>query len=135
MVKLTAWLCVVVLCLSSDSWAVGSPQAAIRFEEIAAKAGVRVIHHTRKFHGKNADVLHMFTSGGAAVAVGDYDNDGFEDIFITDSDAGKPNHLFHNNGDMTFTDVAEQAGVAGGNDRQSIVSDALWFDYDNDARP
>jgi len=68
------------------------------------------------FHGKNADVLRMFTSGGAAVAVGDYDNDGFEDIFVTDSDAGKPNHLFHDNGNMTFTDVAVKAGVAGGNE-------------------
>ena len=35
---------------------------------------------------------------------------------------------------LTFTDVAEQAGVAGGNDPQSIVADALWFDYDNDGR-
>ena len=111
-----------------------SAQPAIRFEEIAAKAGVRVQHHTRTFHGKNADVLRMFTSGGAAVAVGDYDNDGFEDIFVTDSDAGKPNHLFHNNGNLTFTDVAVKAGVAGGNDPLSIVSDALWFDYDNDGK-
>ena len=35
---------------------------------------------------------------------------------------------------MTFTDVADQAGVAGGNDPLSIVADALWFDYDNDGR-
>jgi hypothetical protein len=35
---------------------------------------------------------------------------------------------------MTFTDVAEQAGVAGGNDPLSIVADAIWFDYDNDGR-
>ena len=76
----------------------------------------------------------MFTSGGAAAAVGDYDSDGFEDIFVTDSDAGKPNHLFHNNGNLTFTDVAEKAGVAGGNDPLSVVSDALWFDYDNDGK-
>jgi len=134
MVKLRAWLCVLAICASSDSWAAGDPQRSIRFEEIGTKAGVRVTHHTRKFHGKNADVLHMFTDGGAAVAVGDYDNDGFEDIFVTDSDVGKPNHLFHNNGDLTFNDVAEKAGVAGGNDPSSIVSDALWFDYDNDGK-
>ncbi|HKE31312.1 MAG TPA: CRTAC1 family protein [Candidatus Angelobacter sp.] len=134
MVKLRAWLCVLAICVSTESWAADGPQRSIRFEEIGMKAGVRVTHHTRKFHGKNADVLHMFTDGGAAVAVGDYDNDGFEDIFVTDSDAGKPNHLFHNNGDLTFTDVAEKAGVAGGNDPSSIVSDALWFDYDNDGK-
>jgi hypothetical protein len=76
----------------------------------------------------------MFTSGGASVAVGDYDGDGLDDLFVTDSATGKPNHLFHNNGNMTFTDVAVAAGVAGGNDPGTIVSDALWFDYDNDGR-
>jgi hypothetical protein len=134
MVKVKAYLCVLTLIMASNSWAGGGPETATRFEEIGSKAGVRVTHHTRQFRGKTADVLHMFTDGGAAVAVGDYDNDGFEDIFVTDSDAGKPNHLFHNNGDLTFTDVAEKAGVAGGNDPQSIVSDALWFDYDNDGK-
>jgi hypothetical protein len=132
--KANSYLCLFMLLAASNSWAVGGPQTVTRFEEIGAKAGIRVTHHTRAFHGKNAQVLHMFTSGGAAVAVGDYDNDGFEDIFVTDSEVGKPNHLFHNNGDLTFTDVAEKAGVAGGNDASSIVSDALWFDYDNDGK-
>ena len=106
----------------------------IQFQEIGAKAGVRQNHHTRVFSGKHADVLRMFSSGGAAAAVGDYDNDGFDDVFVTDSDAGKPNRLYHNNGDMTFTEVAEKAGVAGGNSPLAIVADALWFDYDNDGR-
>jgi hypothetical protein len=76
----------------------------------------------------------MFTSGGSSAAVGDYDGDGFDDIFVTDSDSGKPNHLFHNNGNMTFTDVAVAAGVSKGNDPDKIVADALWFDYDNDGK-
>src|SRR5579862_55243 len=109
-------------------------QAKIRFEEISAKAGVKVTHHSRKFKGPDGDVLGMFTSGGSSAAVGDYDGDGFDDIFVTDSDEGKPNHLFHNNGNGTFTDVAKEAGVAGGNDPLSIVADAVWFDYDNDGR-
>jgi enediyne biosynthesis protein E4 len=107
-------------------------QGTIRFEEIGARAGVRHVHHTRKFPGKYSEVLQMFTSGGAAVAVGDYDNDGYDDIFLTDSDLGQPNRLYHNNGDLTFTDVTEHASVAGGNDAKSIVSAAVWFDYDND---
>jgi enediyne biosynthesis protein E4 len=118
---------------------VSSPPAAwcasgstVRFEDITAKAGINIRHHMRTYHGKNADVLRMFTGGGAAVAVGDYDNDGYEDLFITDSEEGQPNHLFHNNHDGTFTDVAPEAGVAGGNDASNIVSDAIWFDYDND---
>jgi hypothetical protein len=105
---------------------------SIRFQEIGEKARVRFTHHTRVFPGKSADVLRMFTSGGAAAAVGDFDNDGLDDIFLTDSDKGRPHHLMRNNGDLTFTEVTETAGVGGGNDPLSICADALWFDYDND---
>ena len=104
-----------------------------KFEEIGERAGVRLVHSTRKFGDRHkAQVLEMFTDGGAAVAVGDYNADGFDDLFVVDSDEGKPHHLMRNNGDMTFTNVAEQAGVTGGNDALSICADALWFDYDND---
>ena len=106
--------------------------AVIRFEEIGEKAGARYMHHTRGFKGEKAEVLEMFTSGGSAVAVGDYNNDGYDDLFLVDSDTGTPHHLLRNNGNMTFTDVTETAGVGGGNDSLSICADALWFDYDND---
>src|SRR5207248_10460334 len=114
-------------------WAVDGIEAKIRFTEIAGKAGIQTMHHTRHFNGKTADVLRMFTSGGSSAAVGDYDGDGFDDLFITDSDSGKANHLFHNNGNMTFMEVPS-AGVSKGNDPDAIVADALWFDYDNDGR-
>ncbi len=107
----------------------------IRFEEIGQDAGVRLVHSTRQFTGQHkAQVLEMFTDGGSASAVGDYNNDGFDDLFVTDSDVGKLNHLMRNNGDMTFTDVAVATGVSGGNDAASIVADALWLDYNNDGR-
>ncbi|MSO19554.1 MAG: CRTAC1 family protein [Acidobacteria bacterium] len=106
---------------------------AIRFAEIGEKAGVRHVHQTRKFKGAHGDVLGMFTSGGSSVAVGDFDNDGWDDMFVTSSDEGKFNKLFRNSHNGTFEDVTEEAGeVAHGNDPLSIVSDALWFDYDND---
>jgi hypothetical protein len=104
----------------------------IKFQEIGQKAGVRHVHQTRRFNGKKADVLRMFTSGGAAAAAGDFDNDGDDDLFVTDSNTGRPNKLYRNNGDLTFSDVTDAAGVGGGNDPLSIVADALWFDYDND---
>ena len=64
---------------------------------------------------------------GMGVAVADYDNDGYPDIFVTSY--GK-NMLYHNNQDGTFTDVTEKAGVAGG----GWSASAGFFDYDNDGR-
>jgi hypothetical protein len=128
-----AWIA-VALGLPAAVWAVEGIEAKIRFADVTKQSGVQVVHHTRHFTGPTADVLRMFTSGGSSAAVGDYDGDGFDDIFVTDSDSGKPNHLFHNNGNMTFTDVAVAAGVVKGNDPDKIVADALWFDYDNDGK-
>jgi hypothetical protein len=128
---------VLALCLFACATAIAQSVsgAAIRFEDVTSRAGINIRHRIRSYRGKNADVLRMFTGGGAAVAVGDYDDDGYEDLFLTDSENGRANHLFHNNGDGTFTDVAQEAGVAGGNDAMNIVSDAIWFDYDNDGLP
>ncbi|MDP6038118.1 MAG: VCBS repeat-containing protein, partial [Candidatus Latescibacteria bacterium] len=110
-----------------------SAQPVPLFEEIGEKAGVRFVHSTRKFGDRHkAQVLQMFTDGGAAVAVGDYNDDGFDDLFVVDSDEGKPHHLMRNNGDLTFTDVAVKLSVERGNDPLSICADALWFDYNND---
>jgi hypothetical protein len=111
----------------------------IRFEEISVQAGAHIPHHARVFAGKGGAVLSLFPGGGAAVAVADYDNDGYDDVFVTESGTNMPNHLLHNNGPdkdgrITFTDMTAVAGVAGGNDPHAEVTGALWFDYDNDGR-
>jgi hypothetical protein len=66
-------------------------------------------------------------SYGMGVAVGDYDNDGWPDLYVTN--VGR-NILYHNNGDGTFTDVTEKAGVAGG----GWSAGAAFVDYDRDGR-
>jgi enediyne biosynthesis protein E4 len=64
---------------------------------------------------------------GQGVAVGDYDGDGFPDVYVTQYGRSI---LYHNNRDGTFTDVTEKAGVAA----PGWSSSAVWFDYDNDGR-
>ena len=64
---------------------------------------------------------------GQGVAVGDYDGDGFPDLYVTQYGRSI---LYHNNGDGTFTDVTDKAGVAA----PGWASSAVWFDYDNDGR-
>jgi len=64
---------------------------------------------------------------GMGCAVGDYDNDGKDDIYIT---AVGSNHLFRNLGNGRFTDVTARAGVGG----SGFASGAVWFDYDNDGK-
>jgi hypothetical protein len=69
------------------------------------------------------------TGWASAVTVGDYDNDGYDDLFVT---YYGHNVLYHNNGDGTFTDVTERAGL-----RQTAVqygSGCTWIDYDRDGR-
>ena len=79
------------------------------FTDVAAKAGV------------------TNDRWGIGVAIADYDNDGWPDIYV--SNFGK-NRLYHNNHDGTFTDVAEKAGVTLGN----WSTGATWGDYDGDGR-
>jgi enediyne biosynthesis protein E4 len=64
---------------------------------------------------------------GQGVAVGDYDGDGFPDIYVTGYGRSV---LYHNRGDGTFTDVTEKAGVSA----LGWGASAVWFDYDNDGR-
>ncbi|PYS66618.1 MAG: CRTAC1 family protein, partial [Acidobacteria bacterium] len=64
---------------------------------------------------------------GQGIAVGDYDDDGFPDIYLTQYGRSI---LYRNNGDGTFSDVTERAGIAA----PGWATSAVWFDYDNDGQ-
>jgi hypothetical protein len=64
---------------------------------------------------------------GLGCAVGDYDNDGYDDLYLTTVGS---NHLFHNLGNGKFADVTAKAGVAS----PGFSASAVWFDYDNDGK-
>ena len=80
------------------------------FTDVTAKSGLAV---------------EMF---GLGVAVGDFDNDGFDDIFVT---ALGPSHLFRNTGKGTFVDVTKSTGLMGPNE---FSTGAAWVDYDRDGK-
>ena len=77
------------------------------FEDVTEKAGLQGVGY------------------GMGVAVGDYDNDGFEDLYVT---AYGGNRLYHNNGNGTFTDVTDASGTGG----SGWSTSAAWMDIDND---
>jgi hypothetical protein len=105
------------------------------FEDVTEKAGVNHPHSNRSFQNQYANIMEGYTALGASATVADYDGDGFDDLFVTDSRLGGKNHLYHNEHNFTFTDVGDKAGVSGGNDETNATSASLWFDYNNDGKP
>ncbi len=113
----------------------GVPVPPIRFEDVAAKSGIDFVLHNCPTPQK-----HMIETMAGGVAAFDYDGDGRPDIFFTNG-ADLPslqktgpqywNRLYHNEGNLKFRDVTEEAGVAGA----GYSMGAAAGDYDNDGRP
>ena len=120
---------------SSGAPIVPASSGTIRFEDIAAKAGVQFI--TRNSPSANKNQIETMVAGAALF---DYDGDGYLDIYLVNGAAIPSlkketpaywNRLFRNNHDGTFTDVTEKAGVAGAGYGMGVAVG----DYDNDGRP
>lgn len=102
-------------------------------QEVSEAAGVHFVHQGPTLDHKLDPIMPEVASMGAAVSIVDFDRDGWPDIYVTNSAIGSKNALYHNNHDGTFTDVAEQMGVADVNQSGTGVSmGAVWGDYDND---
>ncbi|MBW4040103.1 MAG: VCBS repeat-containing protein, partial [Acidobacteria bacterium] len=115
----------------NDGWMdlliVGGPEG--ENSERSALGGTRLYRNTRDGRFTEVTMKAGLTSSGWAtgVCVGDYDNDGFEDLFLT---GYGQNRLMHNNGDGTFTDVTAKAGLL--NARPRFGSGCTFVDYNRD---
>ncbi len=121
---------VALLDYDNDGWLDiyllnGSTFAALKGKEPAPRAMLLHNNHDGTFTDVTAKAGVANERWGFGVAVGDYDNDGWPDIYV--ANYGK-NRLYHNNHDGTFTDVAEKAGVALG----GWSAGPTWGDYDHD---
>ena len=124
----------LLLCLASGMLGAAALTTPITFEEIADRAGVHFLSNSSPTPFK-----HQPEPMVAGVAIFDYDGDGYPDLYFVNG-ADMPslvktgpqfsNRLFHNNGDLTFTDVTDKAGVAGAGYGMGVAVG----DYDNDGR-
>ena len=121
---------VALLDYDNDGWLDiyllnGSTFPALKGKEAAPRAMLFHNNHDGTFTDVTDKAGVANERWGFGVVVGDYDNDGWPDIYV--SNFGK-NRLYHNNHDGTFTDVAEKAGVTLG----GWSTGATWGDYDHD---
>lgn len=109
------------------------PAFALRDE--TASAGIRFLHRRAVLDARLANVEPHIVALGAGVSVADFDGDGWQDLYFTNSRFGEPNALYRNRGDGTFQDVAASAGVAQLNrPGEGVSMGGVWGDFDNDGR-
>src|SRR5438093_1142957 len=103
--------------------------SGVRFTDITKIGGIDFVH----FKGNNGTSINL-EEFGPGVCVSDFDSDGWQDIYFVNGrdrygrGISVRNALYRNNGDATFTDIAEKAGVAG----TGYGMGCVWGDYDND---
>lgn len=101
-------------------------------EEISGQTEIDFVHERVELDPKLDHILPQISSVGASVSIVDFNNNGWQDIYLTNSKFGTKNALYMNLGDGTFRDVAEDLGIADLNRQGEGASmGAVWGDYNN----
>src|SRR5438045_2450736 len=131
-----AFVAAVVAVVVLNARAAGPAASAsetIRLAEVAGASGIHFVHEAPTLDPKIANVAPHVGALGACVSVADVNNDGWPDLYFTNSRFGAPNALYINQHDGTFKNVAGEAGIADLNrPGEGVSMGAIWGDYDND---
>jgi len=102
-------------------------------QEVAQASGITFVHQAPTLDHKLDHIMPQVAAMGAGASVVDFDRDGWQDIYLTNSGEGSKNCLYRNLGNGAFQDVAGELGLADVNQQGTGVSmGAVWGDYDND---
>ena len=96
-----------------------------RLEEVSKSAGIDFVHQSPKLDAKLDHIMPQIASMGASVSVADFDRDGWQDLYTTDSSEGGRNRLYRNQGNGTFANVAEAMGLADVNQARNRCLDGF----------
>jgi len=132
-----SFLAAIALVLVLNRRAAGSGDSSVEprfhFTNITAEAGIDFVHHGPTLDPKLDDIAPLVSSLGASVTVADVNDDGWPDLYFTNSRFGYPNALYLNRRDGTFVDTARAAGLADVNrPGEGVSMGAVWGDFDND---
>ncbi|MBI2536970.1 MAG: CRTAC1 family protein [Gemmatimonadetes bacterium] len=110
-----------------------SDEPGFVLEDVAQAIGINFVHRGPTLDPTLDGIAPHIAGMGACVSVTDVNNDGWPDLYFTNSRFGHPNALYLNQRDGTFRDVAREAGVADLNrEGEGVSMGAVWGDYDND---
>ena len=112
----------------ADAGGATDTRFGFRLQESAKALGVDFLHQGPTFDARLAHIMPQVASMGAAVAVADFDRDGWQDFYVTNSAVGSLNRLYRNNRDGSFTDSTEKAGLR----RTGWAASVAAADFDND---